>query len=130
MLALLSGSILGFCVPGGSDSSTLTFSVLPRGRRSEICLDGVVSLRAYRGQLIGLLAILTGLWKRTRGLLLDYLGTLLLGGERLAVLAALVTSASPVPVMTFFPGLLSSFLAYLYAWYWFPCPFSLKTRIQ
>ena len=33
------------------------------------------------------------------------------------VLAALVTSASPVPVMTFFPGLLSGFLAYLYAWY-------------
>ena len=49
--------------------------------------------------------------------LLDDLGTLPFDGEPLAVLAALFTLTSKVPVMTFFPGILSVFLGYLYTWY-------------
>ena len=79
----------------------------------------VYSGRAGPSRGTGFLAVLTGLWTRTRGLLLDDLGTSPFGGEPLAVLAALVTSVLQVPVMTFFPGLLSGFLAYLYTWYCF-----------
>ena len=61
---------------------------------------------------------------------MDNLGTSLFGGEPLLVLAALVTPASQVPVMAFFPGLLSGFLAYLYTWYRFPALFSLNNRMQ
>ena len=46
------------------------------------------------------------------------------------MLAALYTSTSPVLVMTFFPGLLSGFLAYLYTWYCFPTLVSLENRMQ
>ena len=46
------------------------------------------------------------------------------------MLAALVTSALPVPVMTFLPGLLSGFLAYLYTWYCFPKLSSFEKRMQ
>ena len=95
---------------GTDDLSTPDVLVPPRGR--------------------GFLAILTGLWMRTQGLLLDNLGTSLFGRGPLAALAALVTSASQVPVMTYFPGLLSGFLAYLYTWYCFPALFSLESRMQ
>ena len=47
-------------------------------------------------------------------MLLDALGTLLLGEEPLAVLAALDTSTLSVLVMAFFLGLRSGFLAYSY----------------
>ena len=63
-------------------------------------------------------------------MLLDNLGRSLFGGEPLAVLAALVTSTLQVLVMTFFPGLLSGFFAYLYTWYCFPALFSLENRMQ
>ena len=63
-------------------------------------------------------------------MLLDDLGTLLFGGEPLVVLAALITTALQVPVMTFFPGLLSRFFAYLYTWYCFLALFSLESRMQ
>ena len=46
------------------------------------------------------------------------------------MLAALDTSTLQVLVMTFFPGLLSDFLAYLYTWYCFPALFSLEKRMQ
>ena len=45
------------------------------------------------------------------------------------MLAALDTSKSQVLVMTFFPGLLSGFLAYLFTWYCFPALFSLEKRM-
>ena len=67
---------------------------------------------------------------RIQRLLLDDLGMLLFGGETLTVLATLITLASQVTVMTFFPGLLSGFFAYLYTWYCFPALFSLKSRMQ
>ena len=47
-------------------------------------------------------------------------------GGPLAVLSALLTSTSQVPVLTFFPGALSVFLAYLYTWYWLLEFFCLK----
>ena len=46
------------------------------------------------------------------------------------MLAALITLTSQVPVMTFFPGILSVFLAYLYTWYCFLAFFSLKSEMQ
>ena len=76
------------------------------------------------------LAVLPGLCTRTRGLLLNDLGTSPFGGEPLAVLAALITLTLQVPVMTFFPGLLPVFLAYLYIWYCFLAFFSLKSEMQ
>ena len=63
-------------------------------------------------------------------MLLDDLGTLPFDGEPLAVLAALITSTSQVPLMTFFPWILPVFLAYLYTWYCFPALFSLKSEMQ
>ena len=63
-------------------------------------------------------------------MLLDDLGTLPFDGEPLAVLAALITSTSQVPLMTFFPGFLPVFLAYLYTWYCFPALFYLKSKMQ
>ena len=62
--------------------------------------------------------------------LLDDLGMSPLGWAPLAVLAALVTSTSLVLLMTFFPSLLSGFLAYLYTWYCFPDLNSLENRMQ
>ena len=46
------------------------------------------------------------------------------------MLAALITSASQVPVITLFPGLLSGLFGYLYTWYCFPVLFSLESRMQ
>ena len=46
------------------------------------------------------------------------------------MLAALYMSMMQALVMTFFPGLLSGFLAYLYTWYCFPNLFSLEKRMQ
>ena len=46
------------------------------------------------------------------------------------MLAALFTLTSPVPGMTFFPGILSIFLAYLYTSYCFLTFFSLKSEMQ
>ena len=46
------------------------------------------------------------------------------------MLAALDTLKLQVLVMTFFPGLLSGFLAYLYTWYCFPTLISLENRMQ
>ena len=46
------------------------------------------------------------------------------------VLATLDTSKSQVLVMTFFLGLLSGFLAYLYTWYCFPTLISLENKMQ
>ena len=51
-------------------------------------------------------------------------------GEPLAVPTALLVSTSQVSVMTFFPGTLSVFLAYLYTWYWFRFPSVKETRRQ
>ena len=62
--------------------------------------------------------------------LLAALGTLCLGEEPLAVLAALDMSMSQVLVMTFFPGLLSGFLVYLYTWFCFPNLSSSEKRMQ
>ena len=62
--------------------------------------------------------------------LLDDLGPSPFDGAPLAVLAALFMSTSLVLVMTFFPSLLSGFLAYLYTWYCFPALFSLESRLQ
>ena len=50
--------------------------------------------------------------------------------DSLAVLAALLLSMSQVPVMTFFSGTLSVFLAYLYTWYWLLDFFRLKIEKQ
>ena len=61
--------------------------------------------------------------------LLDDLGTSPFCGAPLAVMATLVTSASQLPVMTFFTGPLSGFLAYLYTWYCFPALYSLKNKM-
>ena len=46
------------------------------------------------------------------------------------MLAALVTLTLQVLVMTFFPGLLSNFFAYLYTWYCFPALVSLENKMQ
>ena len=62
--------------------------------------------------------------------MLDDLGPSSFDGEPLAVLAALFTSTSQVPVFTFFPGILSVFLAYLYTWYCFLAFLSLKSEMQ
>ena len=51
-------------------------------------------------------------------------------GGPLAVLSALLTSTSWVPVLTFSPGALSVFLAYLYTWYWLLAFFCLKIEKQ
>ena len=63
-------------------------------------------------------------------MLLDDLGTSPFDGEPLAVLAALITLTLQMPLMTFFPGILSVFLAYLYTWYCFLAFFSLKSKMQ
>ena len=67
---------------------------------------------------------------RDPGKKLDELGPSPFDGEPLAVLAALVKSTSTVPAMTFFPGILPLFLAYLYTWYCFLACFSLKSKMQ
>ena len=70
------------------------------------------------------------LLKGFRLLLFDNLGSLPSYGEPLAVLAALITLTLQMPLMTFFPGILSVFLAYLYNWYCFLAFFSLKSEMQ
>ena len=98
---------------------------------SRFIRTGVVYLGVSRGQLNG------GSWpsllasgQGPEGCCLEDLGTKFCGGEPLAVLAALVRLALPVPGMTFLPGLLSGFLAYLYTWYCFPKLSSFEKRMQ
>ena len=104
---------------------------LPGERWGAINWDGVSVPRGFwRTARRGFLGVLTGLLTRIRRLLLDDLGTSPFDGEPLAVLAALITLTSQVPVMTFFPGILSVFLAYLCTWYCFLAFFSLKSKMQ
>ena len=63
-------------------------------------------------------------------MLLDNLGPSPFDGAPLAVLAAMFTSTWLVLVKTFFPSLLSGFLAYLYTWYGFSALFSIESRMQ
>ena len=116
---------------GTGDLSTPDVPVPPGGRRGALYLFGGCAPRGLRRTAHrDFLAVLPGLCTRTRGLLLNDLETLPFGGETLVVLAALFTSASQVPVITFFPGLLSGFLAYLYTWYCFPALSYLWSKIQ
>ena len=75
----------------------------------------VVAVPDFRFSTIFLFVFCGAIWVRH-----------LVCGGPLAVLSALLTSTSQVPVLTFFPGALSVFLAYLYTWYWLLMFFSLK----
>ena len=120
----------GFLTTGTGDLSTPYVTVPPRERRARFIGMGWCTSGFPEVGLPGFLAIFTGLLTRNRWLLLDDLGLSPFGGELLVVMAALVTAVSQVPLMTFFPGILSAFLAYLYTWYCFLALFSLENKMQ
>ena len=119
---------------------TLPFRHLPRSMGASFSLGVCAGASCSRGRMIclrrpagpsrGTAGRNFSLLTRFRWLSLDNLGSSPFFGEPLAVLAALITLTSQVPVMTFFPGLLSVFLASLYTWYCFPALFSLERRTR
>ena len=131
MLASPYGCVLGLLVHGDGSSVYAVCDGPFRGTAGAVYWDGGGVTRGFQKTVCrGFLTVFTGLLTRIRWLLLDNLGSSPLDGELLAVMAVLVTSASQVPVMTFFPCLLSGFLAYLYAWYCFLALFSLESKMQ